>query len=31
VNSIPLNDGVSTQQMMEVEARPPSWLLRAIC
>jgi hypothetical protein len=30
VNSIRLN-GTSTQQMMEVEARPPSWLLRTIC
>lgn len=31
VNSIPLNGSVPTQQMMEVEARPPSWLLKAIC
>lgn len=31
VNSIPLNAGASTQQMMEVETRPPSWLLKAIC
>jgi len=30
VNSIPLNAAASTQQMMEVEAGPPSWLVSAI-